>query len=195
MPCVLAYSKIGILLAESHWRRSIEISVLTTNSQSRPRFYSRIYYDGIVVSIAFSNDGTTLASSSEYGIIKLWDLATGECKMTHSVTKLVDNMRFSESGSQLITNIGNINLETLPTTHAVPGAPQRSDITRSKIQGLSLSVEDGGVWIQKDSKPVLWVPQDYRSPWAYDVRGSAIALGGPSGRVLMMQFSSDLSVM
>lgn len=145
-----------------------------------------------ITSTAFSNDGITLASSSKDKIIKLWDPATGDCKVTFIVPKVVEHLRFSQSGSQLITDVGNINIESLSITGVETSTPQTPQITSS--EGLMLSEAFKGAWIQKDSKPILWIPPEYRAH-TYDVRGSSIAFGSDSGRVLMIEFSSDISVL
>lgn len=154
-------------------------------------------------SICFSKDGATLAACLLDGTVKLWDVATGVCKVTFTVSEEISRLRFSESGSQLITPTGIINLESLSSTGAETSTPQTLEITQSNYQGLMLSGEYQSSWIQKNSKPILWIPPPEYRPrsigevrgWLFDVRGSAVALCCPSGRVLMMEFSSDLSVM
>ncbi|KAH9233329.1 hypothetical protein K456DRAFT_1911675, partial [Colletotrichum gloeosporioides 23] len=190
----MSYSRSGILLANENTRSitiwdaatSLRLNEFGKNGETR------------TMSACFSKDGATLAVSSLDETIKLWDVATGGCKVTFTVRVQVYCLRFSESGSQLITPDGIINLESLSSMGAEMSTPQILEMKNSNSQGLMLSEEIERAWIRNNSKPILWIPpgQSRRiRSWIFDVRGSAIVLGSDSGRILMMEFSSDFSVM
>lgn len=144
-----------------------------------------------ITATAFSNDGATLASSSVDQTNKLWDPSTGDCKVTMVAPDVVRYIKFSESRSQLMTEYGNIDLGSLPNASTGLSTPLTAEMTTLDSQGYVLPVEYQGAWIQKDSKSILWVPSEYRT-LKYDVRGSVIALGCYSGRLLMLELSSNL---
>lgn len=195
----MSYSRSGIVFVSKDLARSITIWDAATGLRLK-KLDCECRMG--VTSACFSKDGATLAASSHSKTIKLWDVATGDCKVTFTVRPMVYRLRFSESGSQLNTPFGIINLESLSTPGTRMSKPQRLETTRSNSQGLMLSEEIESAWIQKNSKSILWIPPEYRQGssgkgrgWVFDVRGSAIALACPPSRVLVIEFSADLSVM
>ncbi len=58
------------------------LTVLTAFSQEKPEIYVSTGHSARVVSVAFSPDGKTLASASDGGGIKLWDVTSGQELMT-----------------------------------------------------------------------------------------------------------------
>ena len=45
-------------------------------------------HSDLVISVAYSSDGTQLASGSYDNTVRIWDLASGECRATLEVSVL-----------------------------------------------------------------------------------------------------------
>jgi WD40 repeat protein len=67
------------------------------------------------LTLAFSPDGTTLATRSETGIVRVWDVAAGRERVTIRVDKgAISSLAFSPDGKVLATGAGVINVTDLP---------------------------------------------------------------------------------
>ena len=51
--------------------------------------------------MAFSADGTVIASGSKDGTVRLWDVETGSCKCTLTVDSGVTSVAFSADSSKI----------------------------------------------------------------------------------------------
>src|SRR5438105_1670155 len=56
-----------------------------------------------VLSVAYSRDGSRLASGSEEGLTRLWDPKTGEPTLDIEFTYSVNGMAFTKNGKSLVT--------------------------------------------------------------------------------------------
>ena len=150
-----------------------------------------------VYSVAFSHDSKTLASASADNTIKLWDAASGACMATLETGRIVDRLTFDITGS-LHTEIGTftlnklssppINLTVTAITAPVSIAAPSPSSTQVKRWGMGLSEDNA--WVTWCSHKVLWLPPTYR-PGESDIAARTIAIGCPSGRVLLLAFSSS----
>jgi WD40 repeat protein len=121
-----------------------------------------------VRSVAFSPDSRLVASGSLDETIKIWDAATGTCRQTleghHSSVKSVA----SSLNSSLIAS--------------------GSDDTKS-LHSQSYAIGSDRKWITKGSENWLWLPLEYR-PACWAAAASMIAIGCPSGRVLIVTLAT-----
>ena len=136
-------------------------------------------------SVVFSHDSTRLASASYDKTVKIWDATNYTYIATIEVPILINIISFDHTDSYLHTNIGSINLNSLPPLNTAPGA-----VFQQKFQLFGYGLNTDASWITCNSKNVLWLPQEYR-PSASAVDASTVVMGCPSGQVFIFKFSSN----
>ncbi|KAJ6084382.1 hypothetical protein N7486_011182 [Penicillium sp. IBT 16267x] len=149
--------------------------------------------------ISWSQSGTQLASALG-STIKIWDLATGQCTL---VLEIEQNARdfhfhfprgplFGEPGpGYLHTNVGSFNIE--------PYGNSATDASASLVcspRPVGFGLSEGRSWITHNGVNLLALPSDYgpNSSIAMAVSGSTVVLGCVTGRILILEFSKDLSL-
>ena len=135
-----------------------------------------------VASVAFSHDDRRLASASGDNTVKIWDAASGKCLQTLEVSMALQNISFDTTDQCLYTEIGAIILDGLSTSSTA-----LSTITYQKLRRQGYGLSSDGKWITCNSENLLWLPSEYR-PSTSVVTASTVAIGCPSGRVLIFNF-------
>ncbi|KAH7176233.1 hypothetical protein EDB81DRAFT_633571, partial [Dactylonectria macrodidyma] len=106
----------------------------------------------------------------------IWDATTGHCQATLN------------TGACLLTDAGTFDLSML--SPSPPAALPASGLLHHPRQRQGYGISADGVWITYQGRNLLWLPSEYR-PETSAIRGSIVALGCNSGRVLLFRFSGD----
>ena len=123
---------------------------------------------GSVNTVAFSPDGSKLASGSYDNTIRVWDVASGQVNHT-----LEGHLGSVNSAFFLVSK----NTSDLG---AHPGAVQR----HTKEHHV-LSVDESRQWLTQSGLRLLYLPVDHR-PGEIAVQGNTLAIGSNGGRVTII---------
>jgi len=167
----VAFSPDGKTVASGSWDNTVRLWDAATGEE-RQKLEG---HDREVSAVAFSPDGKTVASGSYDKTVRLWDAATGEERQKHLISRSVSRIAFSQDGSSLETDVGQLDLGTTPNTCPPPVTEPQS----------TLSLES--TWIKYCGGDFLWLPHEYRGV-CYDAYGTLLVIGQASGAVSFFSF-------
>ncbi|PKS07831.1 hypothetical protein jhhlp_006439 [Lomentospora prolificans] len=158
-----------------------------------------------VSSVAFSPDGSRIASGSADGTVRIWDAKSGLEMRVIQMERDVNHLRFEtyDSRLQLRINAGSIYLESDDVGNHVGdrtslGLESEDQLPSDQgsvcnVTKLQWDLSRDGSWIIWRSRRTIWLPPDFR-PGRSDISrdGSAIAIGRPTGRVVVIRMSLDM---
>ncbi len=135
-------------------------------------------HTSVVNAVAFSQDGSLLASASDDETVRLWNPATGQEIQKLGNVGYNATLIFTNDNQKLLFNHGTmlIGKESL----FVP--------TSELVSNQTLIIE--GNWIRQDNYNFLWLPQEYRNNQS-TFHNNTFAFGLHSGQVSFLKL--DLS--
>ncbi len=156
-------------------------------AQSIPEYEHRLTnHEGEATSVAFSPDGRLLATGSQDGAVRLWDVATGaEIRRLSGHTAEVNAVAFSPDGSLVASASGDRTLRLWDTA---------SGAVRATLRGhtggvLALAFNDDGTLLASGS-----VDKDIRL-WGVPSGEPLMTLSGHRWLVVALAFSPDGSLL
>jgi WD40 repeat protein len=108
------------------------------------------------MAVAFSPDGSTLASASLDGTVKLWDVASGkELRTISGHTNAVSDVAFSQDGKYLATGSWD---RTARIWDVTSGAEQMSFKTETSVNGVAFGHDGKRLAVaSEDTVPHLYI--------------------------------------
>jgi WD40 repeat protein len=167
----VAFSPDGKTVASGSYDKTVRLWDAATGEE-RQKLEG---HDDPVSAVAFSPDGKTVASGSWDKTVRLWDAATGEERQKHQTSRSVSRIAFSQDGSSLETNVGQLDFGTTLNTYPPPVTEPQS----------TLSLES--TWIKYCGGDFLWLPHEYRGV-CQDAYGTRLVIGQASGAVSFFSF-------
>ena len=130
--------------------------------------------EGAVLSLAVLDDGKTLVSRGQNGVIKIWDLGHGHERLTlGSKTLRLRSMAICPGGHVLAAGIRNSGRQSAPAQAQKPGAPSPAAPAAKTAQKAATA------------------PAVEAKVWNLDTGKEVASLSGHNGDVVAVQFSPD----
>ena len=127
-----------------------------------------------VSAVAFSQDGSLLASASHDRTVRLWNPTTGQEVQKVEDLEYIRTLKFMNDDKILHTNIGTINIEKDPALVRVT----------EFCPNQTLIIKDS--WIRQGSHNLLWLPQEYRIGLS-TFHKNTLAIGLHSGQISILE--------
>jgi WD40 repeat protein/serine/threonine protein kinase len=192
----VSFAPDGQVLASASWDQTVKLWDARTGQELR----TLAGHTNWVNSVSFATDGQVLASASNDYTVKLWDARTGqELRTLHGHTGFVDGVSFAADGQVLASasQEGTVKLWDARTrqelralrghTYSVTNVSFAADgktLWSRDTKGMVLAWEVASGRRLPDSSASTAVWAGGTAAWSPD--GSTLALGQPSGLVLLV---------
>lgn len=178
-PFPMVFSQDNDLLITGTLSSVVKVWQLSTATHVETR------YDRFPSSFAFSQDSKLIVLSHQESVT-ICDSKTLVGLQTFHLGTALRWMAFDNTNSLLSSHIGTIVV------------PPSSSSSFDHVVRRGFSLSEDKMWITRDGENLLWLPSDYRplalntaSPAAMAVKGSWVAIGCASGRVIMLSFDGQ----
>ena len=155
-------------------------------------------HTGRVNSGTFSHDGKYIASGSSNDTVKVWDVVRGKEVKSFYIGRIGCHLSFSPDDSSLMGDIGRFEIGHVGSVNSrSQGVEDENAVSELKE---SCCLRKDGTWVTTagpEGRNLLWLPPDYRSRiWKAFLLSSkcTVAIGCPSGRMVIMGFLKDFSL-
>ncbi|KAF8497996.1 WD40-repeat-containing domain protein, partial [Gautieria morchelliformis] len=141
--------------------------------------------------IAFSPDGSLIASGSKDQKVRVWNVATGE--QLHKLRHAATSVAFRPDGSHVVsrgkaTLVWDIVTGDLILSHSCGPLPDMARLPQYVDPGLQFSPDY--MWLLGESPmPTRWIAPEYRNISAHCFSGSKVCLGRLTGRVVVLDLN------
>lgn len=135
---------------------------------------SKLKITELMSALCLSSDGATLVSGSNKESLRVWDVASGDCRQTVPVGHTIESLAFTENGKYL-----KADSQVFAFSSGVLASTPDPEPSGSVIQ-----VDEP--WVTRDGKKLFTLPPDF-PPSLMETHKNTIALGGISGEVAVLE--------
>jgi WD40 repeat protein len=152
-----------------------------------------------VTSVAFSPDGSKVASGSRDDTVRVWNVATGQAEQTLGTGwRSVSSVAFSPDGSKVMSESDNCravqewDVVTRQAEQTLEGSASSVAFSPDGNKSHSFySIDSSRLWVTQNGMRILYLPFNFR-PSHFATKDGILAIGTSTGQVAIIIFRSDV---